>query len=535
MSNQHTISPHVQDLIAVFQQQGHHDPIEGSKDEPKIKVHETIGKVAYAYEKVRVAIDYQDEHLIRKNAIARMLKRRIFSKERGSVIAEPLIRELIRAGYLPNDYFPERRLPDIERIINKYVALIDATNQQQESREHKKIVNWILSVAAFELEEYFSPSIKDDAVVELMYKTVRPQIDLGTDILNPEDQDIQVYIAVHRALIKSDLGMLRYHLIYYYAPQWRYSTTEEIQGFAKELPQLINRIDQQITHQLSDRLFNYMKKFSPLFTVTKDVLSTYTDNASQVLADPQQLQTAITEATNKRYADAATRLNRGVFRSIIYIFLTKTIMAFVFELPYEAFIIKEIKLLPLAINVMFHPMLMFMIATSIRVPAEENTARIIQGIQEFVYDLPEKEILKKREEKFRGGSLLGGIFNFLYSLAYVISFGFIIWVLIQLNFSIVSGLLFVFFLSVISFFGLRLRQTAKELVIVTKRESLLVIVFDFFAMPILRVGRWLSKQTSKVNVFMFLMDFIIEAPFKVLVETVEDWVSFQREKKEETF
>jgi len=34
---------------------------------------------------------------------------------------------------------------------------------------------------------------------------------------------------------------------------------------------------------------------------------------------------------------------------------------------------------------------------------------------------------------------------------------------------------------------------------------------------------------------MFLMDFIIEAPFKVLVETIEEWIAFQREKKEQVY
>src|SRR4029079_2914435 len=55
-----------------------------------IEVHDTVSNVAWAYEKLRQAIDYQDEHLLRKNAIERMLKRRLVAGATADVIAEPL-------------------------------------------------------------------------------------------------------------------------------------------------------------------------------------------------------------------------------------------------------------------------------------------------------------------------------------------------------------------------------------------------------------------------------------------------------------
>ncbi|MBU0598288.1 hypothetical protein KKF61_04855, partial [Patescibacteria group bacterium] len=154
---------------------------------------------------------------------------------------------------------------------------------------------------------------------------------------------------------------------------------------------------------------------------------------------------------------------------------------------------------------------------------------------EIVYNPAEKEILKKREETFKTSRVMKFIFTLFYLIAYIVTFGLIIWVLILLNFSIVSGFLFLLFLSVISFFGLRLRHNATELVVIKKRERIRIVLFDFFTMPILRAGSIISRNTSKVNIFMFLLDFIIEAPFKLLLETIEDWTSFQRQKKEEIF
>ncbi|MFA6553460.1 MAG: hypothetical protein WCT27_03455 [Patescibacteria group bacterium] len=532
--NKATISPAVSELIKVFQDQRGFDAFKTAKEDPRVKTHETVAKAAFMYEKVRNAIDYQEEHLIRKNSIARMLKRRILMRERGTNIAEPLIRELIRAGYLKNDYFPVARIPDIERIINKYVVLTKLSSEQQlDYKSRNRLFKWIISVASFELEEYLNPSIKDDALVECMYKIIRPQIDISEEIVNSEDQDIQIYIAIHKALIKSDASMLRYHLIHYYAPGWRYATSAEIPTYATYLPGLVNHIEQQLNNLTADRLFRYVRRFAPIFITLRDTLNEHEEHIDQLLNEPQKLEIAIRQAIDKRYRDASTRLSRGVTRSIIYIFLTKTVMAFLLELPYEAIFLHSVKITPLAINVIFHPVLMFLIATSIRVPATENTARIIKGVSEVVYNPPEREILGTREERIRTSGFLNAVFTGFYGLAFIITFGGIIWMLKIFEFSIVSAFLFLFFLSVISFFGLRLRHNAKEMVMVNKRQGAGEILFDFFAMPVLRAGRWISGKTSQINVFLFIMDFIIEAPFKVLIETVEDWVSFQREKKDE--
>ncbi|MDD5040432.1 MAG: hypothetical protein PHY34_04765 [Patescibacteria group bacterium] len=521
-------------LTEYFNQPEHLGAFDATKIESRIKVHETVGKMGFVYEKIRNAIDYQEEHLIRKNAIGRMLKRRIRSRERGPVIAEPLVRELIRAGYIKNDTFPTRRLPDIERIIDKYITLIHyAVGERDLFTGKSKTFNWIASVAAFEIEEYLSPSTDEDALVEAMYKIIRPNVNIQHEVPDPEDQDIQVYLAVHRALIKSDPSMLRYHLFHYYVPEWPTMSLNAIPEFAQSLPQLIEHIEQQYNNKLSDRLFRYARKFAPLFTILKDVLKQHRGDATGVLSDPARLEAAVREAAQLRYRQASAKLSRGVFRSIIYIFLTKTIMAFVFELPYEALLLHEIKLLPLAINIIFHPTLMFFIATSIRVPAEKNTQRLIKGVFEIVYNPPDKEIIAVREQTFKRSTLLNAIFSTVYSAAFFVTFGGIIWGLHALHFSLVSGILFIFFLCVISFFGLRLRDNAKELVIVSSKDNILMLVFEFFTLPILRAGRWIARKTSKVNVFMFLMDFIIEAPFKILVETIEDWLAFTRQKRDE--
>jgi len=104
--------------------------------------------------------------------------------------------------------------------------------------------------------------------------------------------------------------------------------------------------------------------------------------------------------------------------------------------------------------------------------------------------------------------------------------------LLYLNFNLVSQVIFIFFVSVVTFFSYRIRQVAKELRLEDK-QGILTPIVDFFFMPILSLGKFFSQEIAKLNFFIFIFDFIIEVPFKLLFEVVEEWISFVRKRKEE--
>jgi hypothetical protein len=90
-----------------------------------------------------------------------------------------------------------------------------------------------------------------------------------------------------------------------------------------------------------------------------------------------------------------------------------------------------------------------------------------------------------------------------------------------------------FFLALVSFFSIRIRKNAKELIILEPKENIFSFITDFFYVPIVSAGKWLSENFSKINVFVFILDFIIEAPFKVFVTITEEWTTYVRERKDE--
>lgn len=96
-----------------------------------------------------------------------------------------------------------------------------------------------------------------------------------------------------------------------------------------------------------------------------------------------------------------------------------------------------------------------------------------------------------------------------------------------------SSLIFLFFLSVVSFFAFRLRVAAREYIVVKIKDRFFTILLDFVSLPILRAGQVLSTAISRVNVFVYLFDFVIEVPYKLFLNVLEEWFAFMKEKKDE--
>jgi hypothetical protein len=133
-------------LLEVFRQQ------QGFGGANVIHVNNVVSRMASFYEKIRNAIDYRDEHLLRKNAIERILKR-LLTLGRRDRIAKHLIYELIQARYLPNDRIPESREGDVQRIIERYLLLIEKLPPGPKLTDRAKITRWFLSLASVEIEE----------------------------------------------------------------------------------------------------------------------------------------------------------------------------------------------------------------------------------------------------------------------------------------------------------------------------------------------------------------------------------------------
>ena len=177
-----------------------HQSIQPKERVAKIHVDEVASKVAAFYEKIRGIIDWKEEHLLKKGAIERMLKRKFFSgidltngNFDSSSVAESLILELIRGGHFPNDQIEESKINEVQKIIDKYVFILNNLPQEE---KRIQFYSWFSSIAACEIEEILSPSLKERALIDYMFEIMKERIKLNEGILvkkgiREEDKNIQ--------------------------------------------------------------------------------------------------------------------------------------------------------------------------------------------------------------------------------------------------------------------------------------------------------------------------------------------------------
>ncbi len=521
------VSPYISQLVDSLKNLKKDDSTIGPND-TTIGINEISKKAGVFYERIRYSIDYREEHTIRRSAIERILSRNLFFSGE-SKIALVLIQELIRAGYIENHSVLEQNVEAVQRIIDKFLFIEKVLNEKSLStpRTEKRI----LSLTATEIELFFFSNTIDELVVTTFFETIKGHVQLSNIKISPEDREVQIYLACRRGLLKNDAGALAYALWLRYIPQWKeLNTTNDVVDIAHHFVGIDRTIERQIKNTLSWRLVYRMKNYDIYFSLIREIAIQYGVDTGRVMNDPELLEKEIRRILEEKYKKQNAKTRKSAARAVLYVFCTKMILAFFLELPYDLLVFHAVHYFSLAVNLIFHPLLLLLITSMIRPVGDANTKTIIAGINALVQD---KEIKRIRIMGQNDAGLLSAVFLFLYGFIFLFSFGIIVSILQKLGFSVVSILLFTFFLTFVSYFGLRIRYIAKSWTVTVERESSLSFLFNLFALPIIEVGRWFSQTFSSINVFVFIMDFIIETPFKIALEVFDSFVSFLKDKREE--
>jgi hypothetical protein len=529
---------------------------EEKSDVPRIKVSSLISKMSFYYEKIRNSVDYKEDHLLRKNAVLRILKRQIVIEGKiyeikTESVARHLLVELIRAGYLPNDKLPETKIREIGAVIEKYLLMKkfaleefsrqikhipaqDAKKLAKYYQDKSALAGWIITMAACEIEERLGKSAVNLTVISNMYGILNKNVILPEESPFKKDGEIQIYIAIHRNLLKFDNDMIGFILLKYFNANWHEAAPEQIERVGRSTDILIKAIEEQINHPLAGQLNRIVSRHTVYSEILTDVIK---ENPVKVYdsfkTDPKAFPRDIKNICKKRYQAARGKLWRAAVRSIVYIFVTKSVFVFILEIPAIKFFGEPVNPVSLIINVVFPSLLLFLAVLLTGLPSEENTNRIIQGIEEIVFIEKENADPIRLRTPSRRRGFQNAVFGLIYAVTFFLSFGLVVYGLDFIGFNWVSITIFLFFLAFVSFFAIRIRRIARDLIVIESKEELLGLLADFFYTPVIAAGKWLSEKFARINVFVFILDFIIEAPFKIFVEIAEEWTKYVKERKEE--
>lgn len=531
------LSQSTQKLIARYQTW--HQSLHIREGVSTIHVDEVASKVAAFYEKIRGIVDWREEHLMRRAAIERILKRRLLLLKNGKDIAEPLVLELIRGGHFPNDRIPDSKIGDVKKIIDKYIFILENAPSAPKEKLKTQLYDWLLGIAACEVEEIISPAIREKALIEYMMDSMAEKIKMKEGVfviggISEEEKNTQIYIAIQKALFKLDAPIISYSLLKRKCSQWQDFSSNDapLQEIAKNIYSMWKNFEKVLHYPLAEKFYKICERYDTTYLILGDVISEDPMDASEKLKSPEELESKIVTAYQKRLKTLRTRIGRAAIYATLSIFVTKILLALAVEVPFDRYITGQFSYYTLGLNILIPPLLMFFLVLTVRPPKKENLQQVIIEVIKIAYITERKDIYTIDVPKKRGW-LMNTIITIFYLFGFFVSFGFIIWGLQKLNFGIISTIVFLIFISLISFAGVKLRERSRELEIMEKKESFLMLFIDFFSLPVIRVGKWLSSQWIKYNVVIIFINFLIDMPFQIFVEFLEQWRAFLKEKKEE--
>lgn len=493
-----------------------------------INVNRFVSEIATWYEKFRNAMDYRDEEVVRRAAIERILKRRLFFGGNGEKIAGPLMRELLWARYFPEASISDEEIKRVGSIIDLYLEL----REQLLNKQHEIKINvdaLIYQLLSSHLEIMLNKSRDIELISNYIFHILRERIVIKDD--TEEARDIQVFIAVRRAFAKDDLAFLRFHLFEQYFGK---VTEGNVHTVATNFAKGYKELERQISYPLKDRVVSYVKKQLPPFLILAEVLRKERGDMRNLIANAGEFKNSVFAAATARYKTISSKVRTAIIRSVIFILLSKFLFAFSVEATYDNIVLGHIAWNSLIINIISPPLLMVAASMFIRTPDINNTKRIYDRIMSILHvEKPELDrtlILSLVPEKKH--PVLNAIFTTLWWGSFVLIFYYMARILTDLKFSPASQGVFIFFVAIISFLTYRIHQTAYSYT-VQSGQNFLSPVWDFFFMPIIRVGRRFTEGLSHINIFIYVFDYLIETPFKEIFGFLEQWFYFLQTKREE--
>jgi hypothetical protein len=523
---------------AVSQRQGTQKP-----DTQTIHVDEVAQKVAAFYEQIRTIVDWKEEHLMRRAAIIRKLKRKFFDLELNNFsetqnAAESLVLELIRGGHFPNDKIEESKINAVQKIIDKYVFILRNNPENKSGKAGIRFYNWLIDIAACGIEETLAPAIKEMALINAMFESMKEKIKVSdkffeSSLLKKEDVNIQIYIAICQALFKLDTPIIGYNLMKYKYPGWQNANEQLVEKVSQDAFNIWQKIEKDLENPLANKFYYICEKYDTPYLLIGDILSmdNVTETGKKIL-DPVVLEGLIKEVYSKRLSTLKARISRAAVYSTVSIFVTKVLSLVLLEVIIEKAMGNQINMALLAVDVLIPTLLMFLLVVSIKRPSKKNLNLVTLETMKIVY---KKETSDTYEIKMsrKKGVVMKLILSFAYVLSSFITFGAMYFILNYFKFPITSIIIDIIFVALILFAGTAVAKRAQELTMEEEKEGFLSFLSDIFFLPGQGLGRWISNKWKKHNALSALFNALIDMPFSSFIDFIEKWRYFIKDKKEE--
>lgn len=489
----------------------------------------TVGNtISTAYEQLRNASEYSEGDLLQQRAIRRYLRRVLsfHSKTDTKHLADELVAELTQAEYLTNDHTTKADVKAISRDIKRYYnAYWDFASTHHDIGSRSAFQTWILDMLAVRSEQTLQSHVRQLLFAHFAYTYLYDKVDTkkiikNREIFDKEDMSVILYIAVHRALLKSDNATIRAALIDSYRKD-----IDDIDVFLR----FNQKLDDLFTAKTTVNMTRVVSKNgAALRFVYSGFYGKDAPLTIHSLKSPEALEQNLHRHIEAEYKDLDKRLDVGIVRSVIFLLITKGIVGFAVEIPYDLFISGMILWTPFFVNLLFPALFIAFSRLTLTKPIARNTSAVIQQVSHMVFE-NDKDAYPLRLPKDTSSPF----FNTIYATIFLIVFAGLSYLLYFIEFNLVQGIIFFTFLSTATFLSFRLSRQIHEIEVVNTPQGTLSLLRDIIYMPFIYVGQQISYRYSQVNIVATVLDILIELPLKTILRLVRQWTQFLNQKKDE--
>ncbi len=481
-------------------------------------------EVSVAYEQLRNAAEYTSEHLLIQKAIRRFYIRNLSFQNNhlvGRHVAEELIIELIQSGYVENNILPIETIDELGEVVQKHY---DNFWQLKAAGVKPGLAQeWTLDLLSVESEKFVTNNVIQNIFAQFTYHHYQAILQKDSFIVDQSEAanyEASLYIAIYKSLFKADISSVRYEMQQLYSV-----SSDNINEYAK----FHQNIDTIFASELTDKLTRYIDKYGAPLRVLHHMVQD-NENIVELLNNNDRFYSAYSVQIEREYNQSKSKLNRGLIKSIVFLFITKGIIGVAVEVPYDLSIPPhQIIIIPLIINMLTPIVYIALLRLGLKMPGKDNTRAMQQYVDNMLYGDHTQVNLYPTVKKH---SYPVG-FKIAYALMFLIVFWFVTDILMKAGFNIVQGAIFFIFFATANFLGFRLSRMVRELELITAKSGFLATIRDFIYMPFILLGQWLSDKYSKVNIVAVILDTIIELPLKTVLRLIRQWTEFINDKKDQ--
>jgi len=512
--------------------------------ETKIHINEVTSQVAKFYEKVRKVIDWKDDNALRRGAIERILKRKLFpnlisgsfKEEDSPKLAQTITQELIRGGHLPNHEVPKSRIDDVSKALIKYLIMLQRVITSSEIKSVKKGNNattFIMELATCEIEEILARPVKEYEIINAMATIMNDRIKIiPQDKLTDDVKLDLIKVSVQRTLYHLDNDYIIYTYLRRKYPDWDNLSNEQYTWFADNILSIKDISERYINSKIARRFDGVTEQYSTVFMLFDDVLESLKnnpDNMVDTVKSGDHLLPLIKECYLKRISTLKTRLKNSAIFSTFSVILTNFVTFFLIEVPVAKLFYEGFNTVATIVDFLLPALVMFLLIAFIKPPPEDNLDKVFSACADLLFEDTEYEHIELKVSE-SGSKLSKLLFNISYILLTILLFVSIGYLFYIAQLPMTSVVYDTFTIALTFYAALGVRKKSKELYI-GESTTFKDLIFDAFTVPIARVGEYLSSKWREYNVAATFTNYLVEIPFAALLDFIDLWSNFLKERR----